>query len=484
MSKSSKEIKNKLLPVILSGGKGSRLWPLSRESYPKQYLNLEQESKYTLIQKTYLRLLGLENISSPIIICNEEHRFIVAEQMNEISIKPKAILLEPTGKGTAPAIAISALMSLEQNKDPLLLILSADHKISNEIEFRKTIKQAIPYAVQDKLVTFGVIPTSPETGYGYIESIEELNKRRNFSNIKKFIEKPNKELAKNLIKDKKYTWNSGIFLFKASTIINELNKFRPDIIDICKKSIQESKQDLDFHRINKDYFNKCSNVSIDVAVMEKTNLGTVVALDAGWNDIGDWNSVWKNSQKDSKGNTLIGNSMIMNSKDCYLRSEKRLIFGLDVNNLIVVETNDAILIAKNNSSQKVKDIVQDLEKRQIIEGKINKKVYKPWGNFISIEEGSTWKVKRLEIKPKGSLSLQMHQFRAEHWVVVSGCAKVEIDKKISLLKANESIYVPLKSKHRLSNPCDEPLILIEVQSGNYLGEDDILRFDDIYGRKL
>ena len=477
-----KEFKYEIFPVILSGGKGSRLWPLSRECFPKQYLNIDKSSKHTLIQNTYLRLKGLEKISAPIIICNEEHRFIVSEQMKEIKVKPESIILEPIGRGTAPAIAVAALMALKEGNDPILLVLSADHKISNEIEFRRVINQARSYAEKDRIVTLGVIPTSAETGYGYIESIDELTNENSSSNFKKFIEKPNKELAKILIKDEHFTWNSGIFLFKASVIINELKKFSPEIIDNCKLAIQNSNLDFDFHRINKDHFKKCSNISIDNAVMEKTNLGTVVALEAGWNDIGDWHSVWKNSKKDMQSNTLIGNSMIKNSKNCYLRSEKRLVVGLDIKDLIVIETNDAILIANQNSSQKVKEIVEDLVRNNNSEGNTHKKVYRPWGNFISIEEGTKWQVKRLEINPKGSLSLQMHQFRSEHWVVVRGVAKVEIDGEITLLKANESIYVPLQSKHRLSNPTDDILILIEVQSGSYLGEDDIFRFDDIYGR--
>ena len=471
-----------IIPLILCGGSGTRLWPLSRESYPKQYLSVERQSKYSLIQKTYLRLKGLAQIIDPIFICNEDHRFIVAEQMNEIGLKSMSIILEPVRRGTAPSIAIAALMSLKEDYDPLLLVLSSDHLINNEIEFINAINRGILFAQKGRIVTFGVIPTRPEIGYGYIESTDTLTSKRKSSGFKRFIEKPNKEMAESLIKDRHFTWNSGIFLFKASVIVKELTNFEPDIINLCSKSIKGSTRDFNFERIQKDYFEKCSHISIDVAVMEKTKLGTVISLDAGWSDVGDWQSVWKNSKKDSMGNCLVGNSILKNSQNCYLRSEKRLVVGLDINNLIIVETDDAILIANKNSAQDVKLVVEDLYKNNIVESKLHKKIYRPWGNFISIEDGPTWQVKRLEIKPKASLSLQLHKFRSEHWVVVSGKAKVEIDQKITILNANQSIYVPLGSKHRLSNPSEDTLIIIEVQSGSYLGEDDILRFNDIYGR--
>ena len=474
--------KKKLLPVILSGGSGTRLWPLSRECYPKQYLKIGDFNKLSLLQETYLRLEGLENLESPIIICNEEHRFIVAEQMRDLKIKPNSIILEPVGRNTAPAIALASLIASDLYNDCLLLILSADHEIKNPEKFRKVIKEGYKYADEGRLVTFGVTPNKPETGYGYIESNEKLSETKNSSTIKKFIEKPNKSNAKKFLKDKHFSWNSGIFLFNSETILNELNKYEPALINSCKKSLNRSRYDLDFTRIDQDSFMECPNISIDIAVMEKTNLGTVLSLDVGWNDIGSWKAVWEISIKDKNGNNKKGNVYLKEVKDSYFRSESRLIVGLGVENLIVVETNDAILIANKEDTQSVKVLVNELEKMGFPEGKTNKKIYRPWGSYTSLTNGETWQVKRLEIKPKSSLSLQRHEHRSEHWVVVSGLAKVEIDGKIVFLKENQSAYVPLGSKHRLSNPGERRLVLIEVQSGSYLGEDDITRFEDNYGR--
>mgnify|MGYP001214274399 CR=1 FL=1 len=472
----------KLQPVILSGGKGSRLWPLSRECYPKQYLELDEKNKFSLLQNTYLRLNSIRNLEPPIIICNEEQRFLVAEQMLEINIKPKSIILEPEGKNTAPAIALAALLTSTKEEDPGLLILSSDHIIENPDEFKDSIVEGLHYANQDKIVTFGILPTSPETGYGYIESFNELSREKKSSSIKKFIEKPPEETAKKFIQDKKYTWNSGIFLFKASVIIKELNQFAPEILNICQKSLDNSINDLDFLRVNKKDFQKCPSISIDIAVMEKTHNATVVRLDAGWDDVGSWESVWKKSIKDKDNNSMKGKVLLNDSKGCYLRSETRLVVGLNLEDLIVVDTDDALLIANKKSSQKVKEIVKDLEEKDIPEGRLNKKMFRPWGNYTSIIKGTSWQVKRLEIKPGSSLSLQMHHHRTEHWIIVEGIAKVEIDNKETLLKKNESTYVPKRSKHRLSNPGRKLLIIIEVQNGEYLGEDDIVRFEDIYGR--
>ena len=472
-----------LVPVILSGGSGSRLWPLSRASYPKQYLNLDEKNSFSLIQNTYLRLQGLSNLRNPLIISNEEQRFIVAEQMRAIDVKPTSIILEPTGKNTAPAIALAALQALKNYQDPTLLILSSDHKIDDELNFRNVIQKGLKHANDSRLVTFGIIPTKPETGYGYIETFDEINTNSESSKIKNFIEKPNLELAKKLYKSKNHLWNSGIFLFKASTIIDELKNHQPEIVEICEKSLSKGLVDLDFFRIDKHIFNKCPNIPIDIAVMEKTKLGTVLNLQAGWDDIGSWKSVWENSKKDKEGNTLKGKVIIENSNNCYLRSEERLIVGINLNDLIVVETSDALLISSKDESQKIKKVVEELKKRNYEEGIKSKKDFRPWGNFKSIEKGASWQVKKLELKPKASISLQMHNHRSEHWIIVDGYAKVEIDNKISFLNKNESIYIPLGSKHRLSNPGNKPLILVEVQSGDYLGEDDILRFEDNYGRK-
>ena len=477
-----KTAKFKIQPVILSGGTGTRLWPLSRECYPKQYLKLYENNNFTLLQNTYLRVKDLPNLELPIIICNEEQRFITAEQMREINIQTNSILLEPTRKNTAPAVTLASLFSLKQNEDPILLILSSDHLIKNNAKFQESIKEGIKHALEGKIITFGVTPTSSETGYGYIESRDALSSKTISSEIIKFIEKPNKETALKLISNKHYSWNSGIFLFKASTLLKEIKKLHPDLLELCEKSLKNAESDLNFTRINNEYFSKCPSISFDTAVMEKTNLGLVVKLNAGWDDLGSWDSVWKNSKKDLNGNTLKGKAIIKNSKNCYLRSEDRLIVGLNISDLIVIETKDAVLIANKESTQSVREVVNDLLKKNIPEGKVNKKVYRPWGQYTSIVEGPTWQVKRLEIKPKGCLSLQMHKCRSEHWVVVSGKAQIEIEGNISFLGKNESIYVPLGSKHRLSNPTEDELVLIEVQSGTYLGEDDITRFDDVYGR--
>tara|TARA_B100000963_G_C22616619_1_gene667674 strand:- start:193 stop:1650 length:1458 start_codon:yes stop_codon:yes gene_type:complete len=473
---------NEIVPVILSGGLGSRLWPLSRESFPKQYLNLQKENDYTLLQETYLRLKGLKNLSKPIIICNEEHRFIVAEQMREIEVSPHKIILEPISRNTAPAIALSALIANEGNNDPFLLILSADHKIESDDKFRKTIEDGISLASNGRLITFGIVPNTPETGYGYIKSKKEITLLNRSSEIEEFIEKPNKEKAKALVKDKFYLWNSGIFLFKASVILQELIKFEPQMVDYCKRSIKNIQFDLDFCRLPKDEFGKCKNIPIDIAVMEKTNIGSVITLDTNWSDIGDWNAVWKNSNKDKNGNTLIGKNIVKSTQNCYLRGGKRVIAGVGINNLVVVDTEDALLIAHKEYSQKVKEIVTYLKKNNITEGSFHKQMYRPWGNYKSVIKGETWQVKRLVILPKASLSLQSHKHRSEHWVVVDGQAKIEINGQESFLNKNESIYVPLGSKHRLSNPTQELLVIIEVQSGDYLGEDDIERFEDNYGR--
>ena len=471
-----------LLPVILSGGSGTRLWPLSRECFPKQYLSLDEKSNFSLLQNTYLRLIGIRGLENPLIICNEEQRFLVAEQMREINVYPNSIILEPIGRNTAPAIALSALYAQEKYQDINLLILSADHLINDSKSFHETIEKGIFYSNQEDLVTFGIVPNSPETGYGYIEAKDALSKENISSKIEKFIEKPNRELAETLIKDKKYTWNSGIFLFKATTILKELKKYQPEIMESCKDIFLEMDKDFDFQRINEGKFATCPNKSIDVAIMEKTNRGRVLSLDAGWSDIGNWNSVWENSSKDVNGNFYKGKVIHKNSKNCYFRSEDRLIVGLDLENTIVIETNDAILVSNKNSTESLKNIVKNLEKKNFKEGKFNKKMYRPWGSYTCLIESESWQVKILEIKPFASLSLQLHHHRSEHWVVVNGTAKVEIDGLESTLVKNQSIFVPLGLKHRLSNPKNIPLEIIEVQNGVYLGEDDIERFDDQYGR--
>ncbi len=474
---------NPIVPIILCGGSGSRLWPLSRKSYPKQYLKLDPRDNYSLLQNTQKRIEKLKETTDPILICNEDHRFIVAEQMKEININPKSILLEPVGKNTAPAITLASLKSLETEEDPILLIMSSDHKVDNVDEFINTVSRGLKYAKNGNLVTFGIEPLTPETGYGYIE-IEKIfnNSQKEGLKIKSFKEKPNLSNAKIFLEEKRYLWNSGIFLFKAKTILKELKKFHPELINTCKKSLNNDLMDLDFQRLNKDIFNQCQDISIDVAVMEKSNLGIVLPLSVGWSDIGNWKSVWETSNKNQLGNKISGQVITKDSTNCYIRSENRLLVTLGIKNLIIVETNDAILIANQSYSQDVKDVVKELESKNIKEGIEHRKIFRPWGHYVSIVEGEKWQIKLIHVKPGEMLSLQKHHHRSEHWVVVKGTAKVEINKTVSELRENQSTYIPLGSIHRLANPGKVPLILVEVQSGNYIGEDDIERLEDNYGR--
>ena len=476
-------LKKELIPVILSGGKGSRLWPLSRECFPKQYINIDHSSDKTLLQKTYLRLQGIPKLSNPIIICNEEHRFIVAEQMRAINVKPNPILLEPFGRNTAPAITMAALMAKKNDNDPHILVLSSDHEIKDHKAFQKIINEGLVFSSMGRIVTFGITPSSAETGYGYIESFDFLSEKNISSDIKRFIEKPSLDNAKKYIKNKNFRWNSGIFLFKASTILNEIKKFQPTILKSCKEALKDNLRDLEFIRVNKNIFATCPNIPIDKAVMEKTKIGTVLDLQSDWLDIGCWKAVWENSKRDCQGNSVKGHALLKNSENCHLRSESRLVVGLGLKNITVVETIDAVLVTENDSTQKVKNIVEELKKRNYSESQTNSKMYRPWGHYTSIAEEKTWKVKRIEINANSSLSLQSHEHRAEHWVVVDGTAKVEIGNQTSFLQVNESIYVPKGTIHRLSNTTNSPLIIIEIQSGSYLGEDDILRLEDNYGRK-
>jgi len=478
-----KKNKAKVIPVILCGGKGTRLWPLSRKSFPKQFLAIGNLSEKSLLQKTQKRLEGIDNLIEPILICNGDHRFIVAEQMREININPKSILLEPFGRNTAPAILLAAFKSLEIEDNPHLLILSADHQIHNDKKFRDLIQIGMSYSEKNKLVTFGVIPRSPEIGYGYIKS-EKPFKLENIEGIKisKFIEKPNLETAKELIKDKCFTWNSGIFLFKAKTIINEIKHLNPKIYEACKKTFKNSVMDLDFQRLDEKSFELCPNISIDIAVMEQTNKGIVLPLDAEWSDIGSWKSVWENSKKDCNGNVTKGNVVIQNTKNCYLHSENKLLVSVGIKDLAIIDTDDATLVANKDHSETIKDIVSELQIKNIKEANSHKKGFRPWGFYLSILEDKRWKVKIIHVNPGAKLSLQMHHHRSEHWVVVRGTAEVEIDGKKLILSENQSTYIPLGSKHRLSNLGKTPLELIEVQSGSYVEEDDIVRFEDLYGR--
>ena len=477
--------KDKILPVVLCGGKGSRLWPLSRESFPKQFLTVLSGEDDSLMQKTIKRILKLDNVEAPLLVCNHEHRFIVRDQLDNIKVKAKSIFLEPYGRNTAPAIAIAALNSIENNEDPHLLVLAADHFIADNDQFLKVVEESICYSDKGFLVTFGVTPTNPETGFGYIEASENI-KNRNIkgSKIKRFIEKPDSIRAKELIKDERFFWNSGMFCFKASSIVREIQKYNSELLDNCKLALRNSYADLDFQKLDKKTFSQCKNISIDHAVMEKTKLGVVIPLNVGWSDIGSWNSIRNLEDKNKDNNVILGNIVTKFSRNCYLRSESRLVVALGVENLIVVETNDAVLIANPLYGQEIKSILNELEKIGLTEGNTHKKKYRPWGNYLTISEGETFQVKKIEVNVGESLSLQLHRHRSEHWIVVKGLALVEINDHKNLLRENESTYIPLGSKHRLSNAGEDPLVIIEVQSGTYLGEDDIVRFEDKYGRNV
>ncbi len=476
--------KEKIIPVILCGGSGTRLWPLSRASFPKQYISLTSQNKLSLLQETILRISDLENIESPIFVCNQDHRFYVAEQMREINIRPEAIILEPISKNTCPAITLAALKAFQKKQDSILIVLSSDHVIGKKNKFLHSINQSIRVAAaKNKLVTFGIVPSSPETGYGYIQSEDRpIEKDIKCYPIKKFIEKPSLDLAKKLVLDNNFTWNSGMFTFKTSLILNEIKKFEPEILAACKKSLNQGFKDLDFQRLNEKAFSDCKESSFDVSVMEKTNNGVVLPLDANWSDIGSWNSLWENEDKDKDGNVVLGKVFNYEVKNSYIKSENRLIVANNIENLIIVETHDAVLISKKDKTQNIKNIVNNLILEGFTEAKEHRRIYRPWGNYLTLADDENWKVKRIEVKPGAKLSMQMHSHRAEHWVVVRGVAKVFLDNKEALLEENQSIFIPLGSKHRLCNPRKENLVLIEVQSGNYLGEDDIIRFHDDYGR--
>ena len=476
---------NKLLPIILCGGTGTRLWPLSRRSFPKQYLSINNQKNSSFLQVTTQRIQNLENAENPIIICNEEHRFITAEQLRQINIKPSSIILEPSSQNTAPAITAAALKAISKGNDPILLILPSDHQIRNDKIFLDSIEEAKQATLEGKIVTFGIKPSNPATGFGYIKSKNSFNTNSSGPyKIESFIEKPNIELAEKFYQDKRYCWNSGIFMAKASILINELEIFSPEIVLHCKESLRKKINDLDFERLDKNSFQKCPNISIDKAIMEKTSRGVIFPLNVEWSDIGSWKSLWENSSKDTTGNVLIGDSIGVSSENCLISSNSRLTVGLNIKDLIIVETNDAVLVTRKSESENVKELVNYLKNNNRSESEENRKVYRPWGNYVSVDNSLLWKIKKIEVNPGASLSLQLHKKRAEHWIVVEGLAKIQIDDEKFNLKANQSCYVPIGTKHRLSNPGKKPLIIIEVQSGKYLGEDDIIRFKDLYGRKV
>lgn len=466
-----------LIPVVLAGGSGTRLWPLSRQKYPKQFLSLFGAE--TMMQQTLMRLNGVENLGDPIVICNEDHRFIVAEQLQELNIQGR-IILEPVARNTAPAIALAALQAREIHADATMLVLPADHLIRNKKAFHQAIEIAKTEAQKNKIVTFGIVPSRPETGYGYIE-LEEM--APNCANsVKKFVEKPDAMTAKSYIEAGNYLWNSGMFVFKADEFLNALEKFEPDCYVASKNAFENKKQDIDFLRVDGDSFAKAPNISVDYAVMEKSDNVLCVPLDADWSDVGCWKSYWETSEKDNDGNISVGDGLPVLTKNTFIYSQDKLVSTLGVEDLVIVNTADAVLVVHKDKAQEVKKITNTLSDSNRPEHINHRKVSRPWGAYDSVDSGERFQVKRIVVKPGASLSLQMHHHRAEHWIVVKGTAVVQRGEEEIILSENESTYIPLGVQHRLSNPGKMPLEIIEVQSGSYLGEDDIVRFEDTYGR--
>lgn len=472
-----------IVPVILAGGSGSRLWPLSRQSYPKQFLYLVDQ-QYTMLQLTLKRLENLsQQVLPPIIVCNEDHRFIVAEQLRQIDIAHASIILEPCAKNTAPAITLAALQALELYPDQSvsLLVLSADHFIADVPAFQQSILVAEQQAQLEKLVIFGVTPTEPNTGYGYIQLGAKIKEGTTYK-LDKFVEKPDLKTAEHYVSSQNYLWNSGMFMFQTSLFLQELKLHQASIYEICFNAWQDKTKDLDFIRIGLQEFQQCPENSIDYAIMENTAQGVVVCLNVGWNDLGSWSSLWQSNQKDDNQNVIFGDVLAEQSQRNYVYSSSRLVTVLGVNDLIVVETKDAVLIAHQDKSQDIKKIVEQLKSEQRVELLRHKEIVRPWGKYDCIDVGARYQVKRITVNAKAKLSLQLHHHRAEHWVVVKGTAKVTKGEEQYYVSENESTFIPLGTLHSLENPGCIPLELIEIQSGSYLGEDDIVRFKDEYGR--
>lgn len=462
-------------PVILSGGSGTRLWPLSREAYPKQFLPLASEQ--TMLQATWQRVAPIA-ARGPLVIANEEHRFVAAEQLQQVGAEPAAIILEPVGRNTAPAIAVAALEATRDGGDALLLVLPSDHVINNETAFRSAVQAAAAAAEAGKLVTFGIVPTGPETGYGYIKAADGQGLRA----VERFVEKPDLGTATRYVSSGQYYWNSGMFLFKASRYLQELERFQPAMLAGSRQAWQQARRDADFTRLDKEAFTAVPSDSIDYAVMEKTADAVVIPLDAGWNDVGSWTALRDVSQQDGDGNAHQGDVIAIDCRNTYAYAQ-RLVALVGLDDVVVVETDDAVLVGKADRMQEVKTVVAQLKAEGRSEATWHRKVYRPWGAYDSIDNGERFQVKRITVKPGGTLSLQMHHHRAEHWIVVSGTAEVTRGDEVILLSENQSTYIPLGVTHRLRNPGKLPLELIEVQSGSYLGEDDIVRFEDTYGRR-
>jgi len=472
-----------IIPVILSGGSGTRLWPLSRQAYPKQLLALTGDD--TLIQQTIKRVKNLDGVTDPLVVCNEEHRFLIAEQLRQIEVKPMDIILEPIGKNTAPAIAAAAFRSissteLDKNIPKYLLILPADHLIGDVASFQNAVIKGMQSAAEGKLVTFGIVPSSPHTGYGYIKKGKKIED--DIFAVDRFVEKPPAHLAEEYLASQKYFWNSGMFLFETNAFLEEIEKYEPDMFHLCRNAVERATRDLDFLRLDKEAFEACPSNSVDYAVMEKTDRAVVVSLDSQWSDIGSWSSLWEASDKDGGGNVIRGDVIMDDVSDSLLFSQKRLLAALGIKGLVIVETPDAILVADKYKSQDVKRLVEKIKKQGREEFVFHSKVYRPWGSYERLVSGDRFQVKLIEVKPGAKLSVQMHHHRAEHWIVVKGTAKVQKGEETILLTENESTFIPLGTVHSLENPGKIPLELIEVQSGSYLGEDDIVRFEDMYGR--
>lgn len=468
-----------LIPLILSGGSGTRLWPVSRKNLPKQFLELA--GKGTLFQQTVARTRQLPGVAAPIVVASEDHRFLAADQLLEAGVEDATIVLEPLARNTAPAIALGALQALQRDADAVLLVLPADHLIGDTAAFVSAVKQAMPLAAQGWLVTFGIRPDRPETGFGYIRRAEAIGS--DGYRVEQFVEKPDLSTAESYLVDGNYDWNSGMFLFKASRYLEELAAHAPAMLAAVREAHAKASADLDFVRIDRDAFAKVPDDSIDYAVMEKTKRAAVIPVSCAWSDIGSWSALWLTGDKDAQGNLREGDTMAADTRNSLLRSHDRhLIATVGVDDLIVVTTPDATLVARRDAAQDVKKIVEQLKAAGRSEHSLHRVVHRPWGSYDSLEAGERFQVKRIQVKPGASLSLQKHHHRAEHWIVVSGTAEVTCDDKVFLLGENQSTYIPLGSKHRLRNPGKVALELIEVQSGSYLGEDDIVRYDDVYGR--